>query len=988
MASHDEQGDGSSLLTDSLRAVTKAVSKRPRTVLWGVALTVVACVVLTVQYMDFKTDRADLIDPHAEFHQRWLNYTERFGDSSDVVIAVEGNSPEAIEAAIDDVGTRLRAEPKLFTSVLDKVEPGRIREKALQYLSPEQLETGLKRLDQYGPVLAGRWELVDLDSLITRFDYQLRRRSADGRQSTRSVLVHSDKLLSSMHDFRSNPRGFESPWPTFLDVDDRLVDHRQRPIYFLNEDGTMGFVKVVPGDPEDDFVGATEAIDRLRTIIAEVGEEHEGTRLGLTGIPVLENDEMRRSQTDMMFASGISFVGVGLLLFLGFRGFRHPMLAMAMLAVGMAWAFGYTTIAIGHLNILSVSFAVILIGLGIDFAIHYLARYLELRHDGEELKPALEETSSGVGTGIITAAITTALAFFCATFTDFLGVAELGIIAGGGILLCAAATFLVLPALISIADKNVEPKGLPTPFEANGLRAATSRYPLLVLILSVGIVGFVGAQSFGLEGGEIYSKVDYDANLLNLQAKGLESVEVQERIIEKANASVLYGVSLADSPQEARRLRAEFEKLPSVARVEELATRLPNHPSKETRLLLQAYRARLASLPGDPFHPERVDPSTVGIALERFHASLRRLDDPYADRIARTIDEVLNDLERMPLADQVRFLGMYESRCKSALLAQFHTIRQAANPDPVLPADLPPELTSRFVADGQWLLQIYPKENVWDRDPLARFVADVRSVDPEVTGTPLQNYEASAQIRSSYERAALFALAVVALVLLVDFLGNEYKMLVLFPSLAVVGIVAMTMQTRRADPDPLYITTAYVCLASAIAAVVDFRNLRDAILAMLPAVCGGILMFGMLGLLGVDLNPANLIVLPLVLGIGVDDGVHVVHDFRMQDDGDYRTSSSTINAVMLTSLTSMIGFGSMMVAAHRGLYSVGLVLVIGVGSCLFVALVMLPAILTMLGGAEYEAESDSQSNDGNGEQGGGHGQRLSKRQQRRMRDAA
>ena len=120
-------------------------------------------------------------------------------------------------------------------------------------------------------------------------------------------------------------------------------------------------------------------------------------------------------------------------------------------------------------------------------------------------------------------------------------------------------------------------------------------------------------------------------------------------------------------------------------------------------------------------------------------------------------------------------------------------------------------------------------------------------------------------------------------------------------------------------------------------------------------------MFGMLELLGLDLNPANLIVLPLVLGIGVDDGVHVVHDFRMQR-GRYRTSSSTINAIVLTSLTSMIGFGSMMLAAHRGLYSLGLVLVIGIGSCLFVSLVTLPAILMLVD--RYQRKS-------NGSPGGG-----------------
>ena len=243
-------------------------------------------------------------------------------------------------------------------------------------------------------------------------------------------------------------------------------------------------------------------------------------------------------------------------------------------------------------------------------------------------------------------------------------------------------------------------------------------------------------------------------------------------------------------------------------------------------------------------------------------------------------------------------------------------------------------------------------------EPLTRFVKDVRTVDPNVTGTPLQNFEASRQIRDSYQTASLYALAMICLVLLVDFLSREHKLLVLGPPLAVVVFAFMMLQTRRIEVSPLLLAGSYILMATAIAAILDFRNLRDAVLAMLPPVAGALMMFGILGLCHLDLNPANLIVLPLILGIGVDDGVHVVHDFRLQS-GRYRTSSSTMNAIVLTSLTSMIGFGSMMVAAHRGLSSVGLVLVIGVGSCLFVSLVTLPAILTFISDhGTHAGESD------------------------------
>jgi hypothetical protein len=253
---------------------------------------------------------------------------------------------------------------------------------------------------------------------------------------------------------------------------------------------------------------------------------------------------------------------------------------------------------------------------------------------------------------------------------------------------------------------------------------------------------------------------------------------------------------------------------------------------------------------------------------------------------------------------------------------------------------------------------------------LARFVHDVRSVDPDVTGTPLQNFEASRQIKISYMDASVYALAVICLVLLVDFLDPRKKWLALLPPLAIVLFAAAMMQARRMEVNYVMLAAAYIAMAALTAAVLDFENLRDAVLAMFPPLAGGLAMFGLLGLMGIDLNPANLIVLPLVLGIGVDDGVHVVHDFRSQRSG-YRMSASTINAITLTSLTSMIGFGSMMLAAHRGLYSVGLVLVIGVGSCLFISLITLPAFLTLISQRKHRGNSSTASRDVSGNANGG-----------------
>jgi predicted RND superfamily exporter protein len=229
------------------------------------------------------------------------------------------------------------------------------------------------------------------------------------------------------------------------------------------------------------------------------------------------------------------------------------------------------------------------------------------------------------------------------------------------------------------------------------------------------------------------------------------------------------------------------------------------------------------------------------------------------------------------------------------LLSRMHALRGMSNPEPPRLTDLPEGLTTRFVGtNNKLLLKVYSKESIWDMDKLERFVRQVRSVDPAATGQPLQTYFASRQMQRSYVAAAGYALLAVTVVLLLDFASIGY-----------------------------------------------------ALLAIAPVGLGMVQMFGIMGWLDIPLNPANMIVLPLILGIGLDDGVHVVHDLRAQR-GRYRLSSSTATAVVITSLTTMVGFGSLMIAEHRGLQSLGRVLTIGVSCCMVSSIVVLPALLTWI----------------------------------------
>jgi len=947
--------DGPGIVPRLLSALVGGVASRPRLTLGCVLVLVLLAAGVTVTSLRFKTSRADLIDPGAEFQRRWLRYVDKFGDQSDVVVVVEARDAAAIRSILDDLGRRIEQDTEHFQNPLYRIDPSALPRKGLQYLSPQTLESVAGHLEVYAPVIAGNWQRAGIDPYSLSLIHLLKQAERKGNKGDLENLIAQCQLLgTSLERFSrdpAHPQSFQSPWPQLVDPRQAASAIDLAPRYLMNSAETMGFLITTPRKLNQDFSGSSDSIRRLRQLVGAVEREHEtaSARIGLTGIPILESDEMARSQQDMSWATLISFGGVALILLVGFRGLRHPLLAMLMLATGTVWAIGFTTLAIGHLTILTISFAAILAGLGIDFAIHFLSRYLALRQEGHDLIPALRQTAGTVGTGILTCSLTTALAFGTASFTSFLGVAELGLISAAGIVFCGLAAFLVLPPLVAVADRGRSPAQLPVPFQGTALRWLARRVPGPMagvgLLVCVGLV----ASAFDWSGGLPRFRVRYDGNLLSMQARGVESVELQERLFRESDNSLLYAVSIASNSAEARRLEEKFRALPSVGKVEEIASMVPQYPAGETQLLVQAIHARLSRLTPLPVKPPTVDPATAGADLDKLHDVLAARPEPSARAAAASLDRFLDVLTALPVQQQVVILNGYQHGMLVALHTQFERLLEVADPEPVSAADLPAGLRSRFVSpQGDWLLRVFPKEQVWDEAPLARFVAELRSVDPEVTGTPLQNYEAAGQIRQSYLDAAVYALIVVVGLLLLDLLRTG-------PRLAVIAaptfVAAFACWTRPEGTDTL------VCLsrigfpamgvALAVASLLDFRNVVLAVLALLPPVIGGGMLLGVMALAGIDFNPANMIVLPLILGIGVDYGVVLVHDFRDQK-GEYAITGSTINSLLLTSTTTMAGFGSMLVAAHQGLVSLGLVLLIGMACTLFVALVPLAATLSLL----------------------------------------
>ena len=911
-------GQDSSLLERPLTWLTRGVLRAPRAVVAGGIVLTVAAVFVTVQWLGFRTSRLDLLNPNCEYNQRWLAYIEEFGDQDDVLLVVEGAQRDAVTAAIDELEKELTRDGQRFEAVLAKRDFSQFKAKGLHFAPPADLERIEQLLQQFAPLLRGDWGQLDPGRFLEGIQQQIKASrfyevtdAHLGAESHQQLSVAIERFCASLtgafadRSDSSHPSDSPSPWQELNALRDRF--RQFDPQYLLSDDGRMGFVVLRLAQSEQKLVVGGPEIAELRRVTAEVKRRHPAVKIGVTGMPVLEFDEMHSSQEDMTIASIVSLAGVVGLLLVGFGNWRYTLLTVATLILGMAWSFGFVTVGVGHLNILSISFAAILIGLGIDFGIHYIARYLHLRSQDESPAVALEQTAAGIGPGVITGAVTTACAFFTAGLTDFTGVAELGIIAGGGILICLLAALVVLPAMVLLLDRGRFDAVIPPPLPLATIVGPLLRMPRLV------IAAFVVLTLLAVPG---LSRLRYDHNLLNLQARGLESVDLEMRLMSDSDRSVFYAVSMSASRTELLQRKAEFEKLASVEHTEQIVSLVPEFDAAAGQAI-ERIHAQLSRLP--------VEPPVIPVAssaellealrqLELVVAGLSGSDGmgPMGQMgpMGVALRRLRERIAAIPPAEFSRRLAAHQQRVATELLANLQALQNMSNPTAPQWDDVPPALTNRFVGrSGTHLLRVYARGNIWDMDSLTRFVRDVEAIDPRATGHPIQTFYASRQMQRSYLHAAIYSF-----------------------------------------------------LALLIVLVLDFRSIGHSLLALAPLVLGVVQTVGLLGLLDIPFNAANMIVLPLILGIGIDNGVHVVHDFRTQT-GRYRLSNSTAVAIVLCSSTTMVGFCTMMFARHQGLRSLGQVLTIGVFCCLVTSLFFLPALLSWLTRNRDESARGDERND-------------------------
>jgi Tfp pilus assembly protein PilF len=387
-------------------------------------------------------------------------------------------------------------------------------------------------------------------------------------------------------------------------------------------------------------------------------------------------------------------------------------------------------------------------------------------------------------------------------------------------------------------------------------------------------------------------RVGFDQNLLKLQAQGSEAVRFENKLLKDSGRSSWFAVSMAKSRADAERLANRYRTLAEVSDVETIATYIPDEQVEK--------RATLASLKPiiDPIRihaaASAFDPATLRHELEalKFKLGSAAGSDP-SGQVANTAALLGDALARDPAS-----FAEYDRAMASDLGAKLADMRRALTPVEVKEQNLPRILRDRFIGStGAYLVQIYPRGDVWDDAPLARFVAALRTVDADVTGPPVQTYSIATVMRRGYERAAVLAL-----------------------------------------------------LAVFVFVFVDFRNLRDAVLATVPLIFGGAWLLEAMALLGWEFNLANLFAVPIIIGTAVDNGVNMLYRWREErKKGELILTKAVGKSVTIASLTTIAGFAALIPATHRGISSLGLVLSLGVTLILIATVVVLPAMFEVIG---------------------------------------
>jgi hopanoid biosynthesis associated RND transporter like protein HpnN len=818
----------------------------------------------TASRLSMNTDTFSLIDPHLPWRQREIANNQAFPrDTDQLIIVIDGDAPAVADEAADRLAACLAADTSHFKTVARPGGGEFFRRNGLLFLSIEELTAVSDRIVAAQPLIGSLAADPTLRGLFAALNLALEG-VARGDIDIASLEQPIEAIAGSAEAARDGNLQ-PLPWRSLFMGETLGANDRRR---ILVVQPVLDYSALAPG---------AEASAVVRKAAAALGLTPErGVRIRLTGPVALADEELVGVFRGTAAATALSIGLVVLLLYLALRSVRLVVAVLATLSVGFIATAAFAAAAIGSLNLISVAFGVMFVGLAVDFSIQFCTRYRDERYRVGELSGALVKAARGLAGPLTLAAVATALGFWSFIPTAYIGVSELGLIAGTGMIIALLLNVSLLPALLAL----LHPPGERSP--AGYIWAAGLDTFLLRWRRWVGIA----ALAAGLLSLAILPNLRFDANPLNLRDPGTESVSTLLDLMSDPLVAAQTVDVVTASPAAAAALAPRLKALPDVARVVSINSFIPDDQDKKLAVVedLASLLGPALAAPGMSVAPSDAEiQSSIAETIERLRESGAEASNVAASRLASALGAVL---ERGPTS----FIPLHDSLL-SGLRRELEALRLALEAQPVRLRDLPRDLVESWLsADGRARIQVFPAGDPRDSDTIHRFVASVQTVAPEATGDAVANYEGGQVVMRAFVTAGALALTTITLVL-----------------------------------------------------AVVLRRVRDVILVLVPLVLAGALTLATCALVGLPINFANIIALPLLLGIGVAFSVYLVMNWRAGVQGQLQ--SPTARALVFSALTTGSAFGSLVLSSHPGTASMGLLLAMGLAYEVACTMFVLPALL-------------------------------------------
>lgn len=816
------------------------------------------------------TDPSNMLSASLPWRQAEAVMERAFPHSeAGLVLVIDADEPERAAAAQAALGTLLKPQLARFSDVhAAELEPY-FQQNGLLYLDTDSLQdftdAALRGQPFLGalaqePSLAGVSGLLEKALLVpaTSFDLipALNAIAAATEAAAKGEVQPMDwsRLMAAPQGLSSSPRKF---------------------------------IELVPVLDYSRLQPASAPIAAIREAIQKVRQQgFADVHMRLTGRVALEHEEIGMAFRGALLAFGVALVVSALLLLIALHSLRLVLATVLTLLFGLTLTAAFAALAVQKLNLISMAFAVLYVGLGLDYALYLAMRYRELRQGGMPHREATPQAAEDVGAFLFVCAATTALGFLAFVPTSFTGIAGLGLISGAGMFISLIASLTLMPALLTVIP--------PSAMQASVSHRYTDKLLELPYRHADRIWKGMAALLLVALCFTPFARFDFDP--LHLRDPDSESVKAFRDLLADPNLPVLTASAIVADAAAASALAAELRAVPEVRQVLTLADLVPRDQA-EKLAMLEDLALTLGPALSTGHEWQVIARPEDAATLDRLQIAMQQAAKQWQGdkaRAAARLASALDDLQTG--AKPAEAVALLRSNLLDGLGAQISQLRNALLARPVTANDLPAWLRARWLSnDGHQRVEVQPRDTLDDNAAVQDFVTAVRRVAPDISGPPVGMLEAGRAVVQSFQQAFLYSLAAISLLLLLL-----------------------------------------------------LRSFRDTLLVLLPLFAAGILTMAASVITRTPFNFANVIALPLLLGVGVDYGVYLVQQARRLPPGANLLKISATRAVLFGALVTMANFGNLMLAGHPGMVSMGFLLTIGLGVILLCTLVLLPSLIVRL----------------------------------------